>query len=109
MLGINQKTIDVAFPRDLLQDTLVIVVAKRSAEFVIAHVRFVFVMAPPDGNCLRLQHTEFPLLYIGSPLNDVAVFLVWVGEQRIHKLPQLNSPFSYCKIKKIRKSCYETM
>lgn len=101
LLWVGQKTVDIALSLDLLQDPFVVVVAKRTAKFVVAHVRLILMMTPPDGNSLRLKHSELSFSDVGGPFDNIAVFLPWVSKQGIQKLPELNASFS-CTEQKVQ-------
>ena len=77
-LRIDTETIDIALSVDLADDPLVVVVAKRTAELIVAHVPLVLVVPPPDGNGVRLVKSKLSLLDIGCPLNQLTVLLVEV-------------------------------
>ena len=75
-LGIDTETIDISLSIDLADDSLVVVVAERAAELIVAHVPLVLVISPPDGNRVRLMKSKLSLLDIGCPLDQFTVPLV---------------------------------
>lgn len=47
---VTDKAVDVALPRRLVDDVLVVVVTKATAQFLIIHLGLVFSLPPPPGN-----------------------------------------------------------
>ena len=93
--GVNAETVHEPLATYFTNDSLVVIVAKRAAELIVAHVGLVFMVPPPDGNCIRLQEAKFPLFCCVCPFDQVAVFSFMVSEYGVEKLPELHSSFSY--------------
>lgn len=73
-LQVTDEAVDVALARRLMDDVLVIVVAQSSAKLLIVHLGFVFALAPPSGDLVRVGQLEFPA--ISGPANDVLAGLI---------------------------------
>ncbi len=99
-LGVDAESVDESLTRNLPEQSLVIVVPQRATELIVAHILLVLVVTPPDGDGFRLQETEFSLLAVGGPLDEVMVLVVLVGQQSVEELPQLHPSFPYAGEKK---------
>lgn len=63
------KFVGVALTMNLSHNIFIIVVAKRTAEFVIVHVRFAFPLPPASSHFIRVGHLELP---VGALPGDAA-------------------------------------
>lgn len=57
---VTDKAVDIAFPRCLVDDILVIVVTQATAQLLIIHLRLVFSFAPPSSNLIWVRKLELP-------------------------------------------------
>lgn len=55
ILQVADEAVDVALPRRLVDDVLVVVVAQASTQLLVVHLRLVFPLSPATGH-LRIQH-----------------------------------------------------
>lgn len=92
---VNAETVHEPLATDLADDPLVVVVAKRAAELIVAHVGLVLMVPPPDSDSIGFQETKLPLFRRVCPLDQVAVLSFVVSEYGVEKLPELHSSFSY--------------
>ena len=76
----------------LLDDSLLVVVPQRSAQFVVVHVLFVLADAPQARHFLRVQ--QFELAVVVRPLDDVTVLVA--KQQLEQELPQRDVRFDSC-------------
>ena len=49
-LQVAHEAVDVALPRRLVNDVLIVVVAKASRQLLIVHLRLVLAVPPPPSN-----------------------------------------------------------
>lgn len=77
--------VGVALAVNLSHNIFIIVVAKRTAEFVIVHIRLAFPLPPAPSHFIRVSHLEFT---IGALPGD-AVGVRAVREELQQELPQL--------------------
>lgn len=80
----RDKFVHELLPDHLLDDVLVIIVSKGSAQLVIVHVCFVFAESPQLGHFFRLEQLEFTI--VGGPADQVLMLLV--QQQLQQELPQ---------------------
>ncbi len=59
VLRVDKELIHVPLPLDLLENAFVVIIAKGATEFVVCHGWLALDCSPPNGNRLRLQHSEF--------------------------------------------------
>lgn len=85
-LQVTHKSVHVAFAWHFMNDVLVIVVPKASAQLLIIHLWLVFAGTPPTGHLFWINKLELPLST--SPSN--AVLTVPVSEKFQQELPQLD-------------------
>jgi len=78
-LWVNAEAVDIAFTRDLPQNSLVIIVPEKVAETFIIHLFFVLVVPPPDCNCLGLQKAKFIIPFIGGPLDQFRMCVLCIS------------------------------
>lgn len=81
--SVEIKFVGVALTMNLSHNIFIIVVAKRTAEFVIVHVRLAFPLAPAPSHFVGVGHLEFS---IGALPGD-AVGVGAVREELQQELP----------------------
>lgn len=86
--SVEIKFVGVALTMNLSHNIFIIVVAKRTAEFVIVHVRLAFPLPPAPSHLIGVCHLELP---VGALPGD-AVGVGAVGEELQQELPQLYLP-----------------
>lgn len=59
--SVEIKLVGVALAVNLSHNVFIIVVAKRTAEFVIVHVRLAFPLSPAPSHFVRVSHLELPI------------------------------------------------
>lgn len=80
------KLVGVAFAVDFGHDVFVIIVAQRTAQLVVVHVRLALPLAPAPGHFVWVRHLE---LAVGAFPGDAAS--VGAVRQKLQEeLPQLN-------------------
>jgi hypothetical protein len=60
-LKIAHEAVDVAFPRDLVDDVLVVVVAEAATQFLVVHLGLILAGAPPPRHLLGVDELELPV------------------------------------------------
>ena len=85
-LDVANKLVDVALALDLVDDVLVVVVAKATRKLFVVHPRFVLPLSPAAGDCLRVAQFELPLLLCPRD----AALGVAICQELQQKLPKLN-------------------
>lgn len=86
--SVEIKFVGVALTMNLSHNIFIIVVAKRTAEFVIVHVRLAFPLPPAPSHLIGVCHLELP---VGALPGD-AVGVGAVREELQQELPQLYLP-----------------
>lgn len=81
--SVEIKFVGVALTMNLSHNIFIIVVAKRTAEFVIVHVRFAFPLPPASSHFVGVGHLELP---VGALPGD-AVGIGAVREELQQELP----------------------
>lgn len=87
-LQVTHKAIHVSLPGNFVDDVLVIVVAKASAQLLVIHFWLVFPSPPAPGNLLRVNQLELP--FTPGPRNTILA--VAVCQKLQQKLPELDGP-----------------
>ena len=82
---VTHEAVDIAFPRDLVDDVLVVVVAETATQLLVVHLGLVLARAPSPGHLLGVDELELPL---PAGPGD-AVLTLAVGQELQQKLPQL--------------------
>jgi len=85
-LEVTHKSVDIALPRCLEDNVLIIVVAEAAGQLLIVHFWLVLPDAPPPRHLVRVYHLELPA--IARPGNEALARLV--REQLQQELPQLD-------------------
>lgn len=86
-LQITDEPIHVSLVGGLLDDVLVVVVTKPTAELLVVHGGLAFSLAPATSDFWRVDNLELPVPLVG-PLD--ARLALSVGQQFQQELPQLD-------------------